>query len=421
MLTEFFDDLTENLVARKALGLGAHMIDALRARAASPGNAAWIEITPISSPTLPAGVVASYYTDRIINAPRALRKVDDEYWVGGSGRIARFDINWTFLGYWIGSWGNVNETNHYEYPESFCIDETNGRIIMAMGGRHIVRAFDLETGDHLWTFGTPYSAGNLADGLMYNARDVDLLPNGNVVICSTNGTGEINGVTGNNNSGYVAELNGADGTFVACRLMAMPNRYDAWEGRVHYPVRARYFASDNCIYISTGRNHVGVFDADTWKNITTYTKPQGWDVDAITPMGLAIEDGELIVACNSPRSIVALGLADHDYKWHAGTVGWDARNTPRNQIGEMLDIWDILPVGDGTVLVADAGNSRIMQLPKFNNAVWQYAPQIPDGYEIVAGPHGYDTKTHRLSVKLCDLGRHGVDPQRLTLLLRRAP
>ena len=50
----------------------------------------------------------------------------------------------------------------------------------------MVRAFKLSTGEFLWQHGNG-SAGNLKDNKLYNPQDVELLPNGNVLITGYNG------------------------------------------------------------------------------------------------------------------------------------------------------------------------------------------------------------------------------------------
>ncbi len=427
LVQRFLADFAANDRALRAMGYDAasQRLELLQQEAALSADRIWIKAEPANQDhkTLLAriGVVHSGYRDHgRINRPTAIRKVGGEYWVASYyQRIARFDANWTFLGWWPGAWGADHAAGQYSNVEDFAVDEANDRLFAALGGRHRVMAFQLSDGSHLWTWGdgTP---GDYADNRPNTPRSVELLPNGNVAVAVWNGAGPA-GVA----AGYVAELDGTAGTAVAARLERKTDGFP-WNGEVDRPIRIRLL--NGRLYVSLyylNGGMVGVFDPTTWQPIETYTQPQGWDVQSVSPWGLCLDDPdpaaatELVVCANSPKVIVALGLTDHDYKWHAGEQRWDDRAGADNIPGELHDIRDVLPLGGGLFAVADYGNNRIMVLPRFNTMSVPYTVAMPTGYRLVTDglPEGFDPATYELAVKLNRL--HQVGP--LYLPLERMP
>ena len=315
-------------------------------------------------------VAVSYYRDGgQVNRPRCIRKVGDEYWVAGYyQRISRFTLDWAFLGFLANvKYGNpVTDSDAYRYISSFCVDTENNRLFVALTANNMVRAFDLETGQEIWTFGDG-NAGDLSDDRLYTPLDVELLPGGNVLVCSYNGRGVMDGVVASGN-GFLAELNGANGSLVACRKMYRPGTDgSAWSDSVANPARARILA-DGKLYVSLyNGHHVGCWDVSTWELVKAYSKPPEIDFSTIYPRGLCLsareEDGQtyydLVVACNGPRILGAADTTTLKFRWTAGTGRWDDKPDARNIPGEFWGIWDVLEIEPGLFAVADEGNNRI--------------------------------------------------------------
>ncbi len=424
-LTAVLKDLAEDKQKKKALGLGDDMLAKLISQATNGGPRIWAIATVANTDHLSLavglGVFASAYRDsNQVNRPTCLRYVNGEIWVGSTyRRIARYDTNGSFLGYWTGIWAEPDSSaTGYAYPRSFAVDETNDRIYIAMEWRHRVRAFRLSTGEFLWEFGDG-TAGHLWDNQLWSPMDVETLPNDNVLITSYSGYGEQNGTRGINH-GHVTELNGETGVLVACRIMYAPDTTgNAWDDACSNPIRARVL-SDGLLYVSMyGRNHVGVWNPETWEYVTSYSKPRGVDIASIKPRGVTLNAAgdELIVVANGPKKLVAVGKGDHDYHWHVGVQQWDDKSGATNNIGEFQDVWDVLHLDDSRYAVADYGNNRVMIVPNQGRIQVPYKVDIPEGYKIVHAPEGYDTNTHELSVPINDLAQVG----NLNLLLEKKP
>ncbi len=354
------------------------------------------------------GVKVSSYKDGLINRPRAIRRVGAEIWIGSSStRISRFDSNWSFLGYW-GKYGNPNTVpDAYASLNDFVVDEANDKIVIVCNGYHRIRCFQLSTAQPLWDFGTG-APGDYAAGQLYSPYSIELLPNGNVAVASYSGRGEIGGATGGN-SGFIAEIDMATGAPVACRLMNQ-NGGEPWAGGISTPTKIRLLNGQ--IYIACYNIHaIGVFDPTTWEETTSYTKPAGFDIQAVYPRGICLNDAldQVVVAANGPKVLVAIGTSDHDYKWHSGEQQFDDRSAANDIPGELQDIWDVLNLGGGYYAVADSGNNRISVLPEFNYAAIAYTVPIPTGYELVEDgvPEGFDPETMTRMVKLNKLSSIG--------------
>ena len=326
-----------------------------------------------------------------------------------SQRIARYDLNGSFLGYWIGDRYHPSHRDSYDYLHAFAIDATHDRIYIAMGGAHRVRAFSLSTGEMIWNAGNGHS-GDLKEGRYHSPYDVELLPNGNVLVCCRKGRGQQGDIEAIGD-GHITELNGETGELIACRLMYQPNtRGEAWANACANPEQARIL-DDGLLYVSmTNHDHVGVWNPETWEYVKSYTKPAGVDIARINPRGITLNthQDELIIVANSPKMIVALGLTDNDYKWHVGQQRWDDKTSATNRIGEFQDICDVLCIGDDLYAVADYGNNRVMIVGNKRYLDIPYNITIPDGYEIVHPPANFNIETSTLRVRIEDIHNVGV-------------
>jgi len=419
IITAFFDDFAGNDRALRVMGYepGSRRLERLRAEAARDGLRTWVRAEPVDGRAADLagriGVVVSRAVDGWIDRPVCIRRIAGEYWIASRERpIARFDGNWSYLGDWRGWWREPNSGNGYAWPASIAADEAAGRLYIAMPARNIVRAFDLETGAQLWQYGQSGRHGNLRDGRLGAPVDVDVLPNGNVLVCDQTGWGNPPGQDAWG-PGHLTELDGASGALVACRVRNAGGG-NPWNGGVSGPVRARVLGGR--VYASLYDRHmIGCWDIDAdtgqWSYRCVYTHPPGMDVTGIYPHGLTLNAaGELVVCCDGPKKIVALGEADHDYRWSAGEPGWDDRAAPRNRPGELHGPRDLCETGPGLYAVCDEGNNRVTVLPAYNSLAVPYAVTLPAGYRLVADglPPGYDARTHELRVRLTGLG--GVGP-----------
>jgi len=161
-LVDFFADLDANAAAKAKLqGIGAAQFASLKLQAADADMArGFVVANPVGTAHLTAadgvGVVHSYYTDGgLIVMPSALRKTSNgEVWVASETAsaaiaLARFDANFSFLGYW----GRSAAADGLYLTRDFALDEVNRRIY-TVGNNHVLRAFDLDTQAMLWQFGT---------------------------------------------------------------------------------------------------------------------------------------------------------------------------------------------------------------------------------------------------------------------------
>lgn len=412
LVRRFFADFAANDRALRAMGYdpGSQRLQQLIAEAALDTNHVWIEAVPANNDhqTLRGqiGVVVSGYREGTVDRPRGLRNVGGEFWVVNDRLpVGRFDANWSYLGEW-GRYGDPSDdpdNNRYLYD--IAVDEAGGRVYVV--GENRVRCFDLDAATHIWTWGDG-TAGNFADGRLSSPVSCELLPNGNLAVAVQYGRGAIGGQNGIYN-GYVVEFDASSGNPVACRLMKRTNGAP-WRGEVSEPVRIRLLGGR--LYVSCYNTHlVGVFDPDTWDHIETFARPAGFDVQSVNPRGLCLNDAgdTLVVAANGPKVLVAMGLADHDYKWHSGEAGWDDRTAAENQPGELYDIYDILPIGGGRYAVVDSGNNRISVLPEFNYHPVPYQYTVPAGYRLVesALPEGFDPAAGHRLVRIKDLDKVG--------------
>ena len=140
-ITAFLQSIKESSQLRKALNLGEPMLNYLLQEASYDDHKNWVKatpVTPINEPLQGYGTAVSAYRDGLINRPSCIRLVGNEIWIGSYSKpIARFDSNFSFLGYWIGEHPDPNkEPDSYLYVRSFAVDEENDRIFICMEWRH---------------------------------------------------------------------------------------------------------------------------------------------------------------------------------------------------------------------------------------------------------------------------------------------
>ena len=411
----FLLDLQNNESNQRRLGIGSaqiqNMLDEIR------NQQVYNSIFAIAEPIISEEIkekskkctiaVSSYRDNQQINRPRCIRKVGNEFWVGSTyTRIARFNSSWSFLGYWTGQYEDPNRNpNSYSYLSSFAVDETNNRLFISMDWRHRIRAFNLETGEFLWNYGDG-TTGHVWDNKLWNPMDVEVLPNGNVLVCNYNGYGQI-GETKATNHGTLIELNGETGEFVACRKMYQPNTDgNAWSDSVSNPVRARILADGNLYVSMYNRHHVGCWNPTDWTFIKAFTKPHGMDVGSVYPRGIFLSSYDfkgqtrnaLVVVCNGPKSLGAVDAESHELVWLVGHGAWDDRRESRNIPGEFWDIWDILEIEPGYYAVADYGNNRVSVVSAEMSISIPYDIHVPEGKKIVWAPDNFDKTTLKLTI-----------------------
>lgn len=400
----FLNSIKENSQLKKALNLGEPMLDYLLQEASFDDHKSWVKampVTPINELLKGFGTAVSAYRDGLINRPSCIRIVNGEFWIGSySLPIARFDSNFSFLGYWIGHHKDPrNEPDSYNYVRSFAVDTENDRIFICMEWRHMVRAFRLSTGELLWQYGST-SAGHLKDNQLYNPQDIELLPNGNVLITGYNGYGyDPDTDEEGTGHGHVSEFSGLTGSLIKSRVMYKTNG-NGWKHETSHPSRARILA-DGRLYISSyNKHHMGVWNPETWEYIETYSKATGFDTDAIYPRGmtLSLDGTELVTVCNGPKMLVTIGVDDRDYKWHVGHSEWDDRKQGLHRIGAFQDIWDVIAIAPDKYLVADYGNQRIQIVPNGEKISIPYSVTIPDGFKVAWKPSAYDLATNTLTL-----------------------
>jgi|UPI0003764F58 hypothetical protein len=415
-LVDFFADLDANAAAKAKLqGIGAAQFASLKLQAADADMArGFVVANPVGTAHLTAadgvGVVHSYYTDGgLIVMPSALRKTSNgEVWVASETAsaaiaLARFDANFSFLGYW----GRSAAADGLYLTRDFALDEVNRRIY-TVGNNHVLRAFDLDTQAMLWQFGTHNAALNLPTGL-YTPSGVDMLPNGNIIVASWSGM-----AVGASGHGHLSEFDPA-GALVATHAMNNGGVSEPWSGSIRNPDKVRVDALNNLIYVSLYYDDmIAVYDATSFAYVACYTKPAGIAAGNLLPRGFYVsqDHNQLVIGASSPRLLAALGVDNHDLAWIAGHAVYDAGAQAFNRPNELWGCRDVLELSPGHYLVADDGNNRLTVISNNNTHIIPYdtAALIPAGWQLAlaAMPTGYDPTNHTMTVPLANAATAGA-------------
>jgi len=314
----------------------------------------------------PVGTVASYRKDRLVNRPYRIMVVDDEIWVCSLyQRIARFDADFSFKGY-FGVWGDFTDEHpeRYAYPRGFTVKED--RVYMAFEWRHRVACYDRNTGERVWVFGNG-SPGVPENGQVYSPYDVDVLPNGHVLVACFYGQPE--GAV--SNAGMVIELD-EDGKFVKTHLSYKKDGYP-WNGDVSHPVSLRVVENPE-----TGRTEVwisywsgdliAIFEWNESEGLVykdIIGKTPGLNVGAVRIRDFFVDypGKKVYISADGPKKIACLDLETHNLVGYIGKVLWeDYDGNPETPAG-FSQVAGLALTDDGRILVCDYGNNRVQQFP----------------------------------------------------------
>lgn len=316
---------------------------------------------------IPVGTVVAKRLDDLIDRPWRIKKVDDEIWVVSLyRRVARFDLNFSFIGY-FGEWGEFDENypNRYHYPRGIAV--TEDRVFLAFDWKHRLGCYNRETGERMWLFGDG-TAGVPEDGRLYDPCDVAVLPNGNVLVACYYGQPE--GAV--DNAGFISEHNKEDGSLVKVHLKYARDGYP-WNGDVCYPRAIRMVQRPDDgkweLWVAYyNRNLIAVFEYDetndsfTYK--TSYSKTPGLNVGAlyINDFTVDSEYKKVYAAVEGPNVVACLDVETHDLLGFIGKTRWEDYDNNPNTPGAFMKPKGVEVVND-KLLIADEINNRIQQFP----------------------------------------------------------
>ena len=383
IMSSFFKDYKKNPNVRLGTEQVNYFISSLENCYENP-DAGYVKVIPEKANTNAWGTVLDGHTLSYINRPTSIRKVGEEYWVSNYyTNIAVFDDNFSYLGgpgdvYY----GNHTLPNRIAYVHDFVLNQDLNSLYVVSRGYHVIKRFDkTTTGEWLemWKSGTG-SPGDVENDQFYSPSSIDMLPNGNLIVSIYNGKGA-NDANGNN--GSVVEVDADTGDIIKTYIYYKESG-NPWDNEIHNPSWVRVINGD--VYISSfGKNLVGVWRyngaSDTLEYKTSFTKPSGIEYGSIYPIGLTVDvDNNLInIVCNGPKTIVGMGLDDHDIKYYVGDQEWDDRLNGKNNIAAFQDVRGCESYGSELV-VCDYGNNRVQVVPKQPFVTVNCDFEIPVGY-----------------------------------------
>jgi len=407
-LQTFINDLSVNENLKRSFpSIGEEGWANLKAEAALDATRVYREYPPpVGWDDVNFGVKVSYYNDNegVGQVAKILQLLNgDRLLLSYNGQVGIYSSDWVYKGYIpFGRYANpFTEADGYRYVWGGDINADNTRLALVMYGHDCVRVFNYTTGAVMWTFGDGTN-GNAEDGRLYNPYDAVWLPNGNLLVSSYNGTGEV--ATGSNTYGFVVELDGATGALVEIRLEYGDALGYCKRGECMYPTGLGMW-NDQAYVCCIGRDEIGRFDVDSsnfdW--VRSYKKPIEINADGVNPTCVCEGPNDTLIAYASGlKAIAAVSLDTGAFQWFSGIPGWDARSAPTNEPHELWDVKGIIyDTVNGVTLAADYGNRRVMALIQSNVATVTYTVAVPDGgYRLEQAPPGYDNATTSMNVSV---------------------
>ena len=414
-LKSFINDLNANDSLKKYFpGIGPESWAGLVKEAAYDSTRIYKEYPPPAGwNDQPFGVKVSYYNDNegVGQVAKILDLLNgDRLLLSYNGQVGIYSSDWVYKGYIpFGRYANpFTEPDGYRYVWGGDINADNTKLALVMYGHDCVRVFNYTTGAVLWTFGDGIN-GNAEDDRLYNPYDAVWLPNGNLLVSSYNGTGEV--ATGSNNYGFVVELDGTTGAVVEIRLEYGDNLGYCKRDECMYPTGLGMWG-DHAYVCCVGRDEIGRFlvDSDNFDWVSSYKKPVEINADGVNATCVCEgPDNTLVAYATGLKAIAALDIDTGGFRWFSGIPGWDARSAPSNEPHELWDVKGLIyDAVNGVTLVADYGNRRIMALIQNNNATITYTGvEAPDGYFLEQAPPGYDPPSTSMIIPVNKVSQQG--------------
>lgn len=308
------------------------------------------------------------YGDFIAGPIYALN-VDDEIWIGSyTTAVARFDNNFSFLGY-FGRYGYPTNTGYYMNMYGMAYDPNTEYVYIACYTYHVVKIFD-KSGTEIGTIGTPGvlsydpNTGNLS-----YPYDVNILPNGNVLVTCYYG----NPPGSNGNFGYIAEFT-PSGTFVKIHLMSTSTG-TPWVNEIRYPGVTKLIQNPNTnIYelwvIDHSVDTIAVFEYDDTNNVFnfkhSFNKPTtiSWGTGYyFTTFDISSDYKYLYTSVGSNDILISYDIQTHDViniKGYNSSENWPYG--PETLFAN-AEIRAILEYGN-ELIIGDYINNRIYVIPR---------------------------------------------------------
>jgi len=329
----------------------------------------------------PVGTVLSNRKDGLVDRPYRVKVVGDEIWVLSYYMLlAKFDLDFSFKGF-FGSWGDYSAGN-YVYPRGFAVSED--RVYMVSDNRHVAAAFDRHTQQTLWVFGSG-SPGLPEDGKLYAPYDVDILPDGHILIACYYGR-PADAVA---NSGMVIELD-ENGEYVRTHLAYRRNG-GPWVGDVSKPVALQVLTNPHTSQVEVwiayfDKDLIAVFEWDGSELVyqTVYSKTPGLNVGSISVRDFVVDydNNRLYAGCDAPKVVACIDLTTSNLLGYIGGYKFEDYDGNPETPGGFGQVAGLALTPDGRLIAADYSNNRIQQFPKelitAGDILVEYRGEIPD-------------------------------------------
>lgn len=335
----------------------------------------------------------------VINAPAGLATDEGKIVVINHFEKAyRFSSDWSIdKVYPIPLQDPVDDSIGIAY--SFGIDfSTDNKVAIASWSRHIIRVYDKLTGVKLFQIGQYDDAGNVADNKLYYPRRALWLPNGNLLVCSHQGSGQ--SATG---EGHLSEYNGTTGEFIATRL----KYYDDGDSKigkdiVYLPIDIKLH--DDYLWVAEfGRSRILKINLTTWLVEDIFYAPHGTNINGTWAINIT-SDNVLVCAATESQRLVGIDLTTRAAVFNIALCTGNFR--------------DVIEVSPGYLAVTEWNAQALYVVTTSDKIKVAYEPYtIPEGFQIALEtvPANYDLTTNLLSI---DIDKIDCIPDQLVINYR---
>ena len=266
---------------------------------------------------------------------------------------------------------HIMNTAPYLYPRKVAITDTH--YIIGTNG-YMLLGMNKTTGAIDWEFGTYNVRGKAMDGLLGRVYGIDILSNGNIMVATYDGAGDLNKY-----NGTVEEFD-ANGVWVKTHLQ-YDNTGMGADNETLNPRSLRVY--NDVVYIGyDNRIDVFAYDSvtDTLNYQTAITAPNNSTVLNLALTDFVIDNGVLYIVSQSLKKVVGFDLTTRGVVFSVGHYKLEYVAGMVHEGNAMNDPLGIVVAG-GKIYVADAGNYQVIEV--FSNDYIYPTYDIPAGADII--------------------------------------
>jgi len=324
------------------------------------------------------GLKLSYYVNTsITNTPFKIDYIDDYIAIADRGihKISLFSEDFNLKKYYK----TTIETYDDSHPICFCSDDEN--IYIGTQYNRIL-ALKKDTKEKLWSFGKKYSRGSCADDVIGRVTNMQMLPNGNIIMSTYDGAGS----EGNLN-GTVEEFDN-QGNYVKTHLQYISSG-EGSDNETRYPLSIRVY--DDIVYVGKS-DSIDVFRYDDENSdleyVDTIRKPSNSNIDDLGLYDFVIKGDIIYIVAPNMKKVVGFNMVTGAVEFSVGCYDYEAYSGFIHKGNAMNYPVGICVMNDDKIIVCDSSNKSVVQIFRDDYIHPKY--DVPQNINVISSSASFD-------------------------------